>query len=328
MQLTAGKKIGIFLATSVLVLLAAAYHYVRFQTVPEPELPGSLTRETLHWDGYDRHYEFYIPALVSDNPPLVFVFHGSLGNAEQSRVSFAYEFEKLAEKFGFIVVYPEGYDKHFNGCRKLGPYKANQLNIDDVGFMRALTEQFTESHGVSRDQVFAVGLSNGGQMAMRLALEAPDLVRAVASVSASLPTEANMGCEPSGLPVAFLLINGTDDPINPYEGGPAALFKSHGNRGGVRSTDASIAYWVDINQLSKAPLRTSILNSVLDDDSHVDVQHWREPGRSPVALYRIEGGGHNVPHPDMVWPRFLGNSNRDFNAPEAIWTFFESAGME
>ena len=48
--------------------------------------------------------------------------------------------------------------------------------------------------------MFATGISNGGQMALRLALEAPELVRAVAPVAASLPAERNLDCKPPGAP--------------------------------------------------------------------------------------------------------------------------------
>ena len=51
--------------------------------------------------------------------------------------------------------------------------------------------------------------SNGGQMSLRLALELPDRVRAVAAVSASLPEASNMGCKPSAKAVPVLVMSGT-----------------------------------------------------------------------------------------------------------------------
>jgi poly(3-hydroxybutyrate) depolymerase len=44
------------------------------------------------------------------------------------------------------------------------------------------------------------------------------------------------------------------------------------------------------------------------------------------VLYRVDGGGHRIPHRNGVrmqmMDRLLGTENRDFDAPEAIWAFF------
>jgi polyhydroxybutyrate depolymerase len=101
--------------------------------------------------------------------------------------------------------------------------------VDDVGFLRALVARFATEHGADRARVFATGISNGGQMALRLALEAPELVRGVAPVAASLPAERNMDCRPAGRPVSVLIMNGTADPMNPFGGGDVALYGLLGN---------------------------------------------------------------------------------------------------
>jgi poly(3-hydroxybutyrate) depolymerase len=45
------------------------------------------------------------------------------------------------------------------------------------------------------------------------------------------------------------------------------------------------------------------------------------------VLYRIEGGGHRIPRRNEaarpVIDRLLGRPNRDFEAAEAIWSFFK-----
>ena len=50
--------------------------------------------------------------------------------------------------------------------------------IDDVRFLTALADKFIVEAGSDRNRVFAVGLSEGGYMAIRLALEAPSRFRA------------------------------------------------------------------------------------------------------------------------------------------------------
>jgi poly(3-hydroxybutyrate) depolymerase len=45
-----------------------------------------------------------------------------------------------------------------------------------------------------------------------------------------------------------------------------------------------------------------------------------------VVLYRIEGGGHRIPSRDEGVPVvdvLLGRANHDFDAAEAVWSFFK-----
>jgi len=58
-----------------------------------------------------------------------------------------------ADAWDFVASYPEGYEGHWNDCRKKGPYAAKQLQIDDVSFMRALVPR-------SRHSDFASGFAS------------------------------------------------------------------------------------------------------------------------------------------------------------------------
>jgi len=310
----------------VVVLVGAALAWLVYVRLPpDPQMPGRLLKGELQWDGHRRTYTYYLPSNPTASPPLLLVFHGSAGDAWQSRAMFGYAFEVLAEEQGFIVAYPEGFERHFNGCRRAGPYTANEQNIDDVGFMRALTARMVEEHGVNPASVYATGLSNGGQMALRLALEAPDLVRAVAPVATSMPAPDNMDCEMSGEPVAFLLMNGTADPMNPFEGGTVALYGLFGNRGEVLSSRATVDYFAQLAGYRGEPREFHLPDKVPEDDSTVTLSLWAGSGRIPVALYTIHGGGHGAPNPKIIMPRLLGGSNRDIIAAQHIWNFFRGA---
>lgn len=322
--MTRRMKAGFALALAAGLGLALSYG-IYFQLAPEPSLGGELRERVVQWDGRERHYTFYLPPERAQGPPLLFVFHGSGGSAAQSRAMYGYAFDELADEQGFIVVYPEGYEQHYNGCRKAGPYAANALQVDDVGFMRLLVEQFTEEFGIDTRAVFATGVSNGGQMALRLALEAPDLVAAVAPVATSLPTAGNMDCRYSGIPVPFLLMNGTDDPMNPYHGGTVALYGLLGDRGEVISSRETALYWAGLAGLQGEPMRRELPDVVEADNSRVSVDSWFEPGKPAVSLYTIEGGGHNAPHPHIRLPRLLGGTNNDIVAAREIWRFFQHA---
>ena len=319
------RRIALSFGAIVLTLLLFGAFWLRFQRVPEPRLPGALVEGSLDHAGRTRTWHAYLPARRAPAPALVLVLHGSSGDWAQARGGYAYAFDELAETEPFIPVYPDGFEGHWNDCRKAGPYAANTLDVDDVGFLRALVARFAAEHGADRTRVFATGISNGGQMALRLALEAPELVRAAAPVVASLPAERNMDCKPAGRPVAVLIMNGSADPMNPWAGGDVALYGMFGNRGAVLSAEESIDYFRDLAGHVGAADITSLPDRDPNDGSTVELRRWSTPGKKPVVLYAIQNGGHNAPHPKLTLPRLLGPTNHDISAAGEIWTFFASA---
>jgi polyhydroxybutyrate depolymerase len=95
------------------------------------------------------------------------------------------------------------------------------------------------------------GHSNGGQMAYKLALEAPQIIRAVAALSANLPIDTNFDCNKSGIPISIAIFNGTEDTINPYYGGTVRL-GSNESRGLVLITDQTVEYWAQLAGADRA----------------------------------------------------------------------------
>ena len=54
---------------------------------------------------------------------------------------------------GFLAVYPDGYEQHWNDCRAAAPYAANKKNIDDVGFFGAMVDFFVAEQHANADRV-------------------------------------------------------------------------------------------------------------------------------------------------------------------------------
>ncbi len=316
----------VWVTAGLLALVVAAsmltYVLLNYSFPPRPELTGQAVDGVLAHGGRERTYLAYLPARLAERPALMVVLHGSLGNSEQARAGYGYGFDVLADAEGFVVVYPQGYEGHWNDSRKAGPFAAKRENVDDVGFLRALIGEMVRLHGVDAGQVYVTGVSNGGQMALRLALEAPELMQGYAPVVASMPTENNLACVPSGKAVSILFMNGDLDPVNPWGGGDVELWPVLGNRGPVLSAEDSAAYFCGLAGLGGAAVAFQYPDVDGGDGSVVVRKVWSEAGKKRVGLYGVMGGGHGIPHPQMYGRRLLGNSNRDINAAEEIWKFF------
>jgi polyhydroxybutyrate depolymerase len=166
-----------------------------------------------------RPYELRIPTGVDATTPLplVVMLHGYGVNGVGQDLAFPLSGQVNEKKFLYAM--PSGtvdqFGKRFwnatDVCCNLG-----KLDVDDVGFFRALVADVAKVHPVKQGSVFIVGHSNGGFMGLTLACEAPELVAGVVSVAASTwrdPTRCR-----AGPPVPILLVHGTRDTSVPIEG--------------------------------------------------------------------------------------------------------------
>src|SRR5947208_14609637 len=111
-----------------------------------------------------------------------------------------------------------------------------------------MVQKLVAEIGVDPKRVFVAGSSRGGFMAFRLALEAPSTFRAVAAVSANVHTPDNFKCKaaPTGTS-SVLIMNGTEDPLVPFDGGGVSLFGFSYKYGHVMSSRESAQYFAALN---------------------------------------------------------------------------------
>lgn len=317
------KSIILVLVT-ILAIIAIAYFYLGYAPKPTPpQLSANIQQAAISVGNLERSYLFYVPKNLPSNSPLVFVFHASLQDAQAMRISTGYEFERLAEENKFVVVYPNGYKNNWNDCRKTASYPARTMNIDDKSFVSELIEKFRNNYKIDSKRVFATGYSNGGHFAFRLALEMPDKITAIASVAASLPTSSNNDCQESKQPIPVMIINGTADPINPYNGGLVTLF-GFGNRGMVLSSLESATYFAQIDKQISQTIVSDLPYQETPNSTKIRKYEYRVSSQTQprVILYAVENGGHVVPQPIYNAPRILGKTSHSINAPIEIWKFF------
>lgn len=313
-------KLPLLIIGGLLLLGAGAYRYYVYAPVPgEPALSAAVRRATMRVGGRERSYLAYVPARQPT--ALVLVLHGSGSDGTQMRQWTGYEFDELADRLGLIVLYPDGYKGNWNDCRRDAPFAAKKENIDDVGFMRALVAHYQAAYPLNPRQVYAFGYSNGGQLAFRLAIEEPRLVRAVAAAGANLPTRGTCSCALEGPTTRVLLVSGTQDPISPYGGGEVTLF-GLSSRGMSISAQATAAEFARRAGATGPPTVTQLPHQRADDPTLVECRTWQQGPTPLVALYTVQGGGHVVPQPRFRFGHLLGRTTGDLDMPAAALEFF------
>lgn len=295
-----------------------------------------IAADQLQWGNLDhdqltRTFAYYVPPDLPDNPvPLVIVLHGGGQNAHNT---WAFEagqrWKTLADEHRFIVILPEGQldpndpdSHHWNDCRTGETSTDLATTADDVGFILALINWAESTFNIDSQRIYATGASNGGMMTYRLGSESPAAFAALAAGIANQPEPSE--CAAPTQPIPILIMNGTADPLMPFEGGCVASRRC--DRGSVLSTDETVALWVAANQTPITPTVTALPDAVSEDVTTVTKYSYPN-GRdqSEVLFYRIENGGHTLPGPNPLghlgrW--FLGPKNQDIDGPAEIWDFF------
>lgn len=275
--------------------------------------------------GLERTYVLHLPRARDPKKPapLVLALHGGSGTGEGFPRLTHHGFDDLADRDGWIVVYPDGVGKSWNDGRRVEKIEASRKNIDDVAFIAALIDELASKHDVDTKRVYATGISNGGFMSQRLARDLSSRIAAIAPVAASLHIDDDVATVPSRA-VSVLAINGTKDPLVPFEGGSVHFLRQQ--RGRCRSTRETIDWWVKTDGCAGEP-------DVTEKDGGDGMRVRREihsGGRdgSEVILYEIQGGGHTWPGGVQYAPEFLvGKTCREVDANRVIWDFFARHSM-
>ena len=97
---------------------------------------------SFEFGGITRSYHIHIPlSYDGENPiPLLLVFHGAGGSGKEMKMWT--ELDDIADREGFIVVYPEGYMATW--ADGSGATPAGRAGVDDVGFVSALIDKIAK----------------------------------------------------------------------------------------------------------------------------------------------------------------------------------------
>jgi polyhydroxybutyrate depolymerase len=279
--------------------------------------------DSIQFQGYYRTFITHIPSSYtgSDSVPLVFVLHGGGGTAN-GMISFS-EFDLESDTSGFIAVFPQGAVPASSGGFTWADGRgtpADTAGIDDVGFISALIDNLNNHYEINNSKVYACGMSNGGFMSQRLAVELNNKIAAVASVGSTIDSSQVSTYQPA-LPVPVLLINGVDDPFVPFDGGQV-----NGSQGYAISSFDLFNFWFQKNNCT-GQIDSIQLPDIVPSESSTITKYYNHncDCNSQIVLYKVNGGGHTWPGVPNFWYELIaGQTNEDIHASVEIWGFFNN----
>lgn len=296
----------------------------------------------------DRRYLVYVPDNLPKEPvPVVFVFPGKGVNAEIMAYNETHtRFEALADRDHFIVVYGNGipspsepwegppipYGGYLQGC-----FLDHSSEGLDVTYVRMILDQLASQYAIDRKRIYATGESAGGGMSFQLAIEAPDLVAAVAP-EVPLPFQPSgrwlYRCQPGKElgKVSILMLAATDDAFISYRAGSSERYRGTQYPGMEETRDA----WLRAMSIQGKPKVDTFPDLVLDDSyepatllksSFVERSCYPlGPLGQEFCYLKAVGMGHRWPSPhqtpEVLWDRF-GKTNQDIDFADVAWEFFK-----
>lgn len=132
----------------------------------------------------------------------------------------------------------------------------------------------------------------------------PEKFQGITAIVANIPTPDNMDCVEKKVPIPVLIINGTNDKTNPYNGGISAK-----NKGTVRSTDESFRYWAALGGYQGEPTMEALPDTVPTDGKTIEKYTFKQKGKPEVVLLKVINGEHNNP--------------KDIDVYLESWSFFK-----
>lgn len=288
-------------------------------TVAGGQVPVGNREVVLRYGGRERSYLVHVPTGGAGPFPVVIAFHGGGGNA--SGFARYAGLDRLADREGFVVVYPNGTGRlrdrllTFNAGDCCGSAAAD--GVDDVGFVRAVVADLGRQLRIDRSRIYATGHSNGAMMAYRMAAEAADLVAAIAPVAGV--------AKPLGgtRPVPVLDIHSVDDPRALYAGGLGPPFPLTKTRVPHQPVAEVLAAWARRNGCQE---EGQVIQEVSGSRDGVaqrgELLDFGPCHGAPLHHWRLHGVGHGWPGDrGRLAGNILGPGTNIVDAAPVIWAF-------
>lgn len=237
---------------------------------------GGSTERPTKFGGDDRPVTLVTPERIDAGRryPLVMVLHGYSAN---SFVQLAYfGLKDLATRGDAFVIAPDGLvDSTGKQFWNADPVCCDfdRRNPDDVAYLGGIVDDVIDSWPVDTKAVVAVGHSNGGFMAYRLACDRSDVFTGIVALAGSA---AMVTCNPPQ-PVNVLHVHGTDDQTVPFSVADPSFTQWAGRNGCGDTTTHGDPLDLD-TAIAGAETTTVTANGC--------------PAGGATALWAIDGAGH------------------------------------
>jgi poly(3-hydroxybutyrate) depolymerase len=185
---------------------------------------------------------------------------------------------------------------------------------DDIAFFNQMLDQLGTKFSVDTSRIYAVGLSEGGFMSLRLGCALGDRIAGIAAVGAAMPK--TMICLPPR-PVPLVMINGTSDPVVPYGGGT-----EHNLSLATVSVEDSAKAWAKIDRCEEKPEKSKLPSQGKGgSETRVDTYTGCQQN-AQVVLYSVKGAGNTWPGGEQYEvENTVGKTSPEPHANEVIWSF-------
>jgi acetylxylan esterase len=246
----------------------------------------------------------YVPARVAARPAILVALHycGGSGPAFYSRTQFA----SLADKYGFIVVYPSVTRTSLDCFNVSTPGALTHYGWSDpVGIVSMV--RYVEAHNnADPHRVYAAGASSGGMMTNVLLADYPDVFKAgaafmgvpfgcFATTNNSLWNSACSQGRLSKTPqqwgnlvrAAYPGYHGPRPRMQLWHGTADTLLNYH-------NFGEEIKQWTNVLGVSQWPTRTTAPGSTWTHTTYAD-----RSGKVQVDAYSVAGAGHVLPQAGM-----------------------------
>lgn len=268
----------------------------------------SITSFTLrmNYDTTSRDFLVHLPTgfTTAQHLPMVFNLHGYGSNAAQQE--FYSRMSETSDANNFVVVYPNGIANSWNSGFT-APYNSSP---DDVGFISKIIDTMALLYNIDLNRVYSTGMSNGGFQSYRLACDLENRIAAIAPVAGTISTLTALNCTSQARKVPVLHIHGTADPLVPYGGDV-----------GFKSVEETLSFWLGQDQCTAVSDTFALPDIDIHDSSTVQRIRYQSCGDgTEVMFYKITGGGHTWPN--STFDYIYGPTNRDLDASQEIWNFF------
>lgn len=151
--------------------------------------------------------------------PLLLVLHGYGSTGAEHAAMF--DLGDLPERERIVIAAPDGTldsagARFWNAVPSCCDFEAK--GIDDVAYLRGLVTDLRAKYNIDPKRIYAVGHSNGGAMALRLACDEASTFAAVVDLAGPFYADGAASCHPSE-PVSVRIMHGTRDAVVPFDGG-------------------------------------------------------------------------------------------------------------